>query len=418
MPASWKNWFSFQQLPKALPTEKENAEKIETLKQQVPVPTIWLFGKTGSGKSTVIRHLTGAEGASVGSGFRPHTKTSRLFDFPDAEQPLLKFLDTRGLGEVGYDPSEDINAFGKSSQLMLATVRVTDHALDEMLAHLRTIRAAAKDRPLILIVTCLHQAPASLDISAIKPDPFKDPFESIPDSQSMDPQHAKPSALDFTMPIEGISSELNLLLAEKQKQFVSLADHIVPIDITPASEGFADPEFGGKRLRSAILHYMPQAYRQALLALHDITSGARSERQRKSQRQVLASSAMAASAGAIPLPYVDIPAVLGIQTHLAYRIAEIYEQRLTAAHWAILSSVVGSRVAIPLLLRQLLKLIPAVGMAANAASAFVFTYALGMAWDWYFSQVRLGEVPSSDQLKEVFWEQTQRGRKLWEMDQP
>ena len=409
MPNSWTSWLRHLRPPRALPAEKEYDRDIEALRQQVPVPVLWLFGKTGSGKSTVVRYLTGAEEATIGAGFKPHTKTSRLFDFPAEDQPLLRFLDTRGLGEVGYDPAEDIESFGKASQLMLATVRITDHALDNMLAHLRIIRAAAPERPLILVVTCLHQAPGALDISATQPDPFPDPFEPGSDVEEK-------SSTVGGQATTTISSELQALLAEKERQFAGLADHLVPIDITPPAEGFANPEFGGQRLRNAILYYLPQAYRQSLLALHEIASGAQSERQRKSQRQVLASSALAASAGAVPLPYVDIPAVIGIQTHLAYRIAEIYDQRLTAAHWAILSSAMGSRMAIPLLLRQLLKLIPAVGMAANATSAFVFTYALGMAWDWYFLQLRKGAVPTSEQLREVFAEQTQRGRKLWTKD--
>jgi uncharacterized protein (DUF697 family) len=406
MPNPNRSWFQRLWPPKSPPAKQDYDTELEALRQQAPIPVLWLFGKTGSGKSTVARYLTGAEEATIGEGFKPHTRFSRLFDFPDAEQPLLRFLDTRGLGEVNYDPAEDIAAFGNKSQLMLVTVRAVDHSLDDLLGHLRRIRSANKDRPVILVVTCLHQAPGALDIAA-HPDPFEDIFD--PDR----PGTPKPDAHDDEK-MSGVPEALQKLLMEKQRQFSGLVDHIVPIDITRPEEGFANPEFGGGRLSHAILHYLPQAYRQALIALRDIKTGSHSARQRKSHRQVLASSALAASAGAIPLPYVDIPAVLGIQSHLAYRIAEIYDQKMTTAHWAILSSATGSRVALRLLARQLLKLIPAVGIAANAAAAFVFTYALGMSWDWYFSQVRKGAVPSSEELKQVFAEQLQRGRTLWE----
>ncbi len=113
------------------------------------------------------------------------------------------------------------------------------------------------------------------------------------------------------------------------------------------------------------------------------------------------------------MPWVDVPAVLGIQAHLAVKIAKIYDQELTPARWAVLSSAAGSRIAVRLALRSALKFIPLVGMAAGAATSFAFTYALGMSWDWYFADLRKGHVPDPDQLKEIFAERLRRGHELW-----
>ena len=66
-------------------------------------PVVWLLGKVQSGKTSIIRALTQASDAEIGSGFRACTKTARVFDFP-AEAPIIRFLDTRGLGEVGLRP--------------------------------------------------------------------------------------------------------------------------------------------------------------------------------------------------------------------------------------------------------------------------------------------------------------------------
>ncbi len=66
-----------------------------------------MLGKTGAGKSSLIQSITGLSSIEVGNGFSPCTKTSESYDFP-AEQPLIKFIDTRGLGEAHYDPSDDI----------------------------------------------------------------------------------------------------------------------------------------------------------------------------------------------------------------------------------------------------------------------------------------------------------------------
>jgi uncharacterized protein (DUF697 family) len=64
-------------------------------------------------------------------------------------------------------------------------------------------------------------------------------------------------------------------------------------------------------------------------------------------------------------------------------------------------------------LREVLKFIPLVGMAVGAASSFAFTYAMGMSWDWYFADLRHGNVPTPEQLKEIFAEQLARGHELW-----
>ena len=70
------------------------------------LPTIWLLGKTGAGKSSIVQKLTGHTSAEIGNGFMPCTRDSRYFDYPQ-EHPLLRFLDTRGLGEVDYDAGDD-----------------------------------------------------------------------------------------------------------------------------------------------------------------------------------------------------------------------------------------------------------------------------------------------------------------------
>ena len=40
----------------------------------------------------------------IGNGFVPCTRTADAFDFPEGD-PVLRFLDTRGLGESGYRPT-------------------------------------------------------------------------------------------------------------------------------------------------------------------------------------------------------------------------------------------------------------------------------------------------------------------------
>lgn len=416
----WRAWFR----PSA-PDPKEAEREVAQLLEQTPVPTLWLFGKTGSGKSSIVRYLTGAEAATIGAGFRPETKSSQRFDFPSSEDPLLTFLDTRGLGEAAYDPQSDIDQFTKATQLMIVTVRVTDHALEGIIAPLRRIRKANPQRPVLLALTCLHLAAESSNIAS-GPDPFATTNDSTPTSStktSSTPTSSVATSSTTDKPTDptGVSAAeqppkvpvaLQSLIDAKRQQFQGLFDALVPIDLTQPEDGFENPNFGGDRLKQAILETMPHAYRQALLVLNDQMHG-KSDRQKRSQWQILASSALAGTAGAVPLPWIDIPVVLALQTHLAMRIAKIYNQEIKPSDWAILSSATGSRIAMRLALTEALKFIPFWGMAAGAASSFAFTYALGMSWDWYFANMRGGNVPDVQRLREIFQEQLKRGRQLW-----
>ncbi|QDV23123.1 hypothetical protein Q31a_14190 [Aureliella helgolandensis] len=384
---------------------------LQQLRQTAPVPAIWLFGKTGSGKSSVIRYLTGAEAAIVGEGYRPETKSSQRFDFPNTLDRLLTFVDTRGLGEASYDPTADIAHFDGTTQLMLVTVRAGDHALQGILEPLQRIRRACPQRPVLLLLTCLHEIDGAMEIAAAA-----DPFEEISSSSLLTLDKNSPAGNVSQAAATTIPPALATQIERKLSQFRGLVDGVVPIDLTQPEDGFSDPNFGGQRLKKAILNYLPHAYRQALLVLNNPLQVEETQRQRKARWQVLASSALAGTAGAVPIPWVDIPAVLGIQTHLATKLAQIYRQELTAAHWAVLSSAAGSRIAVRMAFREALKFIPFVGMAAGAASSFAFTYALGMSWDWYFSGLRQGGTPTAEELKKVFDQQLQRGRELWEAE--
>lgn len=406
MASWWQSWFGGKQ-----PNESELEAEMQRLREKTPVPTLWMFGKTGSGKSSIVRYLTGAESATIGAGFRPETKTSKRYDFPDSSDPLLRFIDTRGLGEAHYQPEEDIQRFSRKSELMMVTVRVTDQALDQILEPLRRIRKDAPQRPILLVLSCLHEALGQLDISA-GADPFQAPASV--NTAAAEPTAEEPNRAETTLAeLPAIPSQLQILIDQKVAQFEGLHDVVVPIDLTQPEDGFADPNYGGQRLKQTILEYLPHAYRQSLLTLNEPDARPLSSRQKRVRWHVLASSALAATAGAVPLPWVDIPAVLAIQGYLAVRISKIHHQEISAADWTVISSVAGSRIALRMAIREALKFIPLVGMAVGAATSFAVTYALGMTWDWYFAYKREGEVPSADKLRKVFAEQLKRGHELW-----
>ena len=213
-----KSWLPFRTL-----SDDEYRRQRDRLLDRAPVPVFWLFGKTGSGKTSIVKYLTGAERAEIGSGFRPQTQRSEQYDFPSAESPLVRFLDTRGLGETRYDPREDIGQFSGSTHVVIVTVRAMDHALAEIIEPLRAIRKAAPARPVLLALTCLHEAYPGQQ----HPDP--DPFDS--------------ALLSDSLPVE-----LRRSIGAQEERFAGLADRIVPLDLTQPEDGFDQPDFGGGRL--------------------------------------------------------------------------------------------------------------------------------------------------------------------------
>src|SRR5437588_6633483 len=124
-----------QALKQLFSTERRDArlqKRLDELRHHTPVPVFWLFGKTQSGKTSIIKFLTGADDAEIGQGFRPCTRFSRQYQFPTGEAPLLTFLDTRGVDEPGYDPAEDLARFDADAHVMVVTAKVMAHALENV----------------------------------------------------------------------------------------------------------------------------------------------------------------------------------------------------------------------------------------------------------------------------------------------
>src|SRR5262249_39226515 len=147
-------------------------------------PVFWLFGKTQSGKTSLIKYLTGADDAEIGHGFKPCTRFSRRYEFPTADAPLLTFLDTRGMDEPGYEPTDDLAQFNDLAHVIVVTVKALDHSQERMLEHLRRIRKSKPGRPVVLTLTCLHEAYPQQQHP--EPYPFANSTWAVHDSTSVD----------------------------------------------------------------------------------------------------------------------------------------------------------------------------------------------------------------------------------------
>lgn len=357
--------------------------------ERAPVPVFWLFGKTGSGKSSIVRWLTRNPTAEIGSGFQPQTKTSSEYVFPSAEEPVLRFLDTRGLGEAHYDPTEDLAAFNERAHLVIVTVRLMDQALAEIVEGLRTIRAAQPSRPVLLVLTCLHEAYPG------QPHPAVDPWASDPPNWPAELPH------------------LARAWQQQLERFAGLVDRVIAIDFTPPDDGFVPADLGGGRLEVALQQSLPLALRQTLIQWREASKALRESLERETLPYILGYATLAASAAAVPVPWVDIPVVLGLQSHLILKLAGLYGQPQSAALLTKVAGAIGSQLLLRLAARSTLKLIPVAGEVANAAMAFVYTYSLGLACQWYFGQLQQGHIPDQAALNDAWSSRLDRAWQIW-----
>ena len=350
-------------------------------------PTLWLLGKTGAGKTSIVHELTGSEAAEIGNGFAPCTQTAARYDFPDSEAPVLRFLDTRGLGETDYDPAADLAAFGDRTHLTVLVVRAADQSLDQVVKTARAIRSQRPSRPTLLVLTCLHEA-AGGDVS----------------------DEAWGQSSERPLPPES-QPELRRLVAAQYDRFEGLFDRAVLVDLTPLEWGLADPRFGHEALRRAILDLMPQAQRQATrVALHETAAGGEAP-----HAHIIGYATAAAGAAAVPIPLIDLPAVASLQWKLTRDIAARHQQSFDRAARQRLAGLIGGRAVIGLAVRGLLKAVPVVGSAVNAAAAFAATYGAGMAADAYFAAMATdpAHAPNAAELRAIYDAQLKRAMTLW-----
>jgi uncharacterized protein (DUF697 family) len=368
--------------------------QLDKLRRRTPLPLFWLLGKTQSGKTSVIKYLTGADDAEIGHGFKPCTRFSREFVFPDDEAPLLAFLDTRGVDEPGYDPTEDLAQFNDRAHVVILTVKALDHAQENVLKHLHTIRQARPRRPVVLTLTCLHEA--------------------YPQQQHPQPYVFREQVQTACAPpSDQCPPDLARSVTEQCRRFEGLFDVAVPVDLTRPEDGFDDLHYGGEVLKQTLLDVLPRAYRQTLVHLEDVSDELEDFYARRALPHIVGYSTLAATAGAVPIPWLDLLVLPGVQTRMIYHLARLYGQPLDGTRFLELASTLGLGVALRQAAREVVKFIPYVGSVAGGVLAAASTFALGKAFCYYLAAVHQGHVPSADDLKQYYHEQLLRAQRSW-----
>ena len=394
----WKNWPNrWRDLRQALVDPRVDDARLgpalDAARARHPLPVIWLIGKTQSGKTSIVRALTGSEQAEIGNGFQPCTPTLRLYDFP-AEAPVVRFLDTRGLGEVAYDPAEDLRFSESQAHLLLGVMKAFDSHQEAVLAVLRAVRRRHPEWPLIVAQTGLHEA---YPFEAGHPLPY--PFARVPWPASV--------PLDLARALR-----IQRDLAGKLPGAAPVS--WVPVDLTLPEDGYDPPDYGLEALWQAIGTVSTLRLRALLLgdaAVRDVYA-------RAAHPHIVGYALTAAGIGALPL--VDLVGVPAIQAKLLHSLAALYEQtwdrRAIAEFLGLLGTGIGVAYGARIAGRALVKLVPGIGQTVGAlwgaSASGATTYALGKAAGFYFDHRNRGLATEARALRQVFAEQMSRGSEI------
>ncbi len=340
--------------------------------QTTSVPTLWLLGKTGAGKSSLIQTVTGNDDVVVGNGFQPCTQTAASYLFPE-EKPLLRFLDTRGLAEADYDPTEDIDTCIASSHALIVVMKAQEVEQSHVLKALEQIARTGKIKELLLVQTGVDQL-------------------SEPDRQSC-VLHQRDQVKQI-WPSEFVTVEVDFELKNGEQfgidELIGELANLMPVvaHIADRSDHKTKEEENFSLLRNEVLFYAGTA------ATSDVIPG---------------------------VGLVSVPVIQGKMLHSLGNQYGIEWNRTSFTEFVgALGAGFGVQYVSRLGIRQLIKLIPAYGQTIGAASAaamsFASTYAIGRAACMYLYHKSREEEINPEQLRQLYKEALKRGKEVAHRD--
>lgn len=334
------------------------------------LPTLWLLGKTGAGKSSLIQAVTGNTCVEIGNGFQPCTQTAYSYAFPE-QNPILRFLDTRGLAEASYEPDEDIQSCLQQSHALIVVMKAEEPEQGEVLSALAKIRKDNRIQSLLVVHTGCdslaseHQAKQAIAYNQQQVEKIWGEEVDLVEVDFAYWQHA----------------------AENQDQDQASYDH------------------GQQALVNKLAQWLPVLY---LLQGEQHQKDHEQRNFAKLQKEVLWYAGSAGATDAIPaVGLVTVPAIQGKMLH---SLGAHYGVEWNRQRFVEFSGLLGSSFALKYLsklgVRQLAKLIPVygqtVGSAVAVAVSFAMTYAIGRAGCKYLYHLSKGEVVTRQDIQAVF----------------
>ncbi|MFO7767201.1 MAG: GTPase [Pelovirga sp.] len=333
------------------------------------LPTLWLLGKTGAGKSTLIQAITGRSDVEIGNGFSPCTRSSRNYDFPP-EKPLLRFLDTRGLAEADYNAAEDIAACTQATSALIVVMKAEEPEQSTVIKALAGIRKSGAINHLLLV----HTGILLLD-----------------------------DELQRRQAIVHNQHQVEAVWKESVKS--------VAVDFGAAG----DRSVGVEELRAALADFLPIV---ALLDTRKEHATVEESRFAPLRNDILWYAA--ASGGTDAFPVVGLGTVPMIQAKMLHHLAGQYGISWNKKALADFVAALGAGFSVQYLsklgVRQLTKLIPVYGQTVGSTAAvvvsFCSTYAIGRAACKYLYHQSKGEAVSEQELKRLYRQAFNEVRKV------
>ena len=354
----------------------------------LPVPTLWLLGRAQSGKSSIIRVLTGCDHATIGNGYVPCTQATQFFDFPPGVTPAMRFLDTRGFDDPSYDPHEDIETCNDQSHMIVVVMRVLDRAQARVIEILDKSLHKNPYRPVLHVLTCLHEGYPGHN----HPDPY--PFAGPP---------------PWCCPEINLG-EFNQLVRFQIEAMGHRASRTVLVDITPSDYGLNPCNYGVESLRENLLDLLPATIRNGL---PDWVAGVDPAIEALIQRHAW----IAAATGGIPIPGIDLVGVTAVQARMVSELGRLLQVQDRAEFFMrmmgpLVLSTIGRRTA-----ASLIKLIPWVGSFVGALSGAaingISTVALGKLFVWYSRSSKQGSRPTMEEVSAEYRRRFAEAAKVW-----
>ena len=313
--------------------QKFNEKYDEALQSYIKRPNILLCGYTGSGKSSLAKAILGdmVPDHAIGDG-RPKTMAYECY-----ENNLVRIWDSRGL-----ENGQTEEAFTAQTRDFVRQCQ-NDPSVDNHIHLVWYVIQGAGAR----VTEC--------DLNLIR--------------NIFNPKHVIVvlSKADITRPNQQLSMRQELLDAGIPPE------HIVCTSDAPGGS------LGCQRLMELSYEMLPDAYRDAFLEAQGIDLEARKNvilaKQGKAKAIIATAVTAAAAAGAIPIPLSDAAVLIPIQITMIATLAGLYGLRQEAIRQSALpfvAKLVGVFAA-----SSLLKLVPGLGSAVNAAVAATLTGAMG-----------------------------------------
>lgn len=342
------------------PSPNPKIEKAFTY-QADHLPVLWLLGKTGAGKSSLVRALTGDSKVEIGNGFRPCTPSSQSYDFPQ-DRPLVRFLDTRGLAEADYNAEDDLLACQKKSHALIVVMKAEDPEQSAVVNALKQIRQSKEIRSLLLVHTGI----------ALISD----------------------------------NSEQQQCIAHNQAQVEKAWKRSV-ISVAVDFELEDGTQLGVGKLRTTLAKMMPLI---AELQQSGEKTGQEENNFQHLKAEILWYAGTAGAADAVP--GVGLVAVPSIQAKMLHSLGRHYDvewnKRLMTEFVGALGTGFGMQYLSKLGIRQLTKFIPGYGQTVAAATAAVMsfssTYAIGRVACMYLYYKNRGETVSQEEMQAMYQE--------------